>query len=82
MSYSRASKGRKYASVIGRIVENVQAGLGEVSSEENDGVRWSFTRASLTPFRPVRLVSWNMCLGSYSLYENQDETPRVDDFAR
>ena len=34
--------GRKYASVIGRIVESVQAGLEEVSGEENDGVRFFF----------------------------------------
>ncbi|KAI9458052.1 hypothetical protein HD554DRAFT_2029731 [Boletus coccyginus] len=32
-------QGRKYASVIGRIVESVQAGLEEVSGEDNDGVR-------------------------------------------
>lgn len=32
-------QGRKYASVIGRIVESVQGGLEEVSGEENDGVR-------------------------------------------
>lgn len=31
-------QGRKYATVIARIVENVQAGLEEVSGEENDGV--------------------------------------------
>jgi dynein light chain roadblock-type len=35
--------GRKYASVIGRIVESVQAGLEEVSGEENDGVRAFFS---------------------------------------
>ena len=34
--------GRKYASVIVRIVESVQAGLEEVSGEENDGVRSFF----------------------------------------
>lgn len=35
-------QGRKYASVIGRIVESVQSGLEEVSGEENDGVRRPF----------------------------------------
>jgi dynein light chain roadblock-type len=32
-------QGRKYASVIGKMVESVQAGLEEVSGSENDGVR-------------------------------------------
>jgi hypothetical protein len=32
-------QGKKYASVIGRMVESVQAGLEEVSGSENDGVR-------------------------------------------
>jgi len=36
--------GRKYASVIGRIVESVQAGLEEVSGEENDGDHIRFMR--------------------------------------
>ncbi|KAN0085625.1 hypothetical protein V8E55_006759 [Tylopilus felleus] len=37
-------QGRKYASVIGRIVENVQAGLEEVSGEENEGDHIRFMR--------------------------------------
>ncbi|KAG6370868.1 galactose oxidase [Boletus reticuloceps] len=37
-------QGRKYASVIGRIVENVQAGLEEISGEENDGDHIRFMR--------------------------------------
>lgn len=32
-------QGRKYAGVIGRIVESVQGGLEEISGEQNDGVR-------------------------------------------
>lgn len=32
-------QGKKYASVIGKMVESVQAGLEEVSGSENDGVR-------------------------------------------
>ena len=31
-------QGRKYAGVIGRIVESVQGGLEEISGEQNDGV--------------------------------------------
>jgi hypothetical protein len=31
-------QGKKYAGVIARIVENVQAGLEEISGEQNDGV--------------------------------------------
>jgi dynein light chain roadblock-type len=31
-------QGRKYAGVIGRIVENIQGGLEEISGEQNDGV--------------------------------------------
>ncbi|KAH0834643.1 hypothetical protein J3R83DRAFT_10152 [Lanmaoa asiatica] len=37
-------QGRKYASVVGRIVESVQAGLEEVSGEENDGDHIRFMR--------------------------------------
>ncbi|KAH7912771.1 hypothetical protein BJ138DRAFT_1147619 [Hygrophoropsis aurantiaca] len=37
-------QGRKYASVIGRIVESVQTGLEEVSGEENDGDHIRFMR--------------------------------------
>ncbi|KAG9311939.1 hypothetical protein JVU11DRAFT_8200 [Chiua virens] len=48
-------QGRKYASVIGRIVESVQSGLEEISGEENDG----------------RFVSpLDVCLGSHSIYED------------
>ncbi|KAF8555623.1 hypothetical protein OG21DRAFT_1410621 [Imleria badia] len=36
--------GKRYASVIGRIVESVQAGLEEVSGEENDGDHIRFMR--------------------------------------
>jgi len=36
--------GRKYASVIARIVESVQSGLEEVSGEENDGDHIRFMR--------------------------------------
>jgi len=32
-------QGKKYASVIGKMVESVQAGLEEVSGSEHDGVR-------------------------------------------
>ncbi|KAF8545948.1 hypothetical protein OG21DRAFT_1428338 [Imleria badia] len=37
-------QGKKYAGVIGRIVESVQAGLEEVSGEENDGDHIRFMR--------------------------------------
>ncbi|KAF9226029.1 hypothetical protein BS17DRAFT_794368 [Gyrodon lividus] len=37
-------QGRKYAGVIGRIVESVQGGLEEVSGEENDGDHIRFMR--------------------------------------
>ncbi|KAH7925052.1 hypothetical protein BV22DRAFT_1012040 [Leucogyrophana mollusca] len=37
-------QGRKYASVIGKIVESVQAGLEEVSGSENDGDNIRFMR--------------------------------------
>lgn len=47
-------QGRKYASMIGRIVENVQGGLEEVHAGEIDGVSpfsgWSF-RLSLSSGR-------------------------------
>ncbi|KAJ8585132.1 hypothetical protein M405DRAFT_745771 [Rhizopogon salebrosus TDB-379] len=37
-------QGRKYASVIGKMVESVQAGLEEVSGSENDGDQIRFMR--------------------------------------
>jgi len=37
-------QGKRYAGVIGRIVESVQTGLEEVSGEENDGDRIRFMR--------------------------------------
>lgn len=37
-------QGKKYASVIGRMVESVQAGLEEVSGSENDGDQIRFMR--------------------------------------
>ncbi|KIK90491.1 hypothetical protein PAXRUDRAFT_831673 [Paxillus rubicundulus Ve08.2h10] len=36
--------GKKYASVIGRIVESVQTGLEEISGEENEGDQIRFMR--------------------------------------
>ncbi|KAG1718241.1 uncharacterized protein EDB91DRAFT_1300370 [Suillus paluster] len=33
-------QGKKYANVIGKMVESVQAGLEEVSGSENDGIRF------------------------------------------
>ncbi|KAG1806970.1 uncharacterized protein BJ212DRAFT_1388427 [Suillus subaureus] len=37
-------QGKKYASVIGKMVESVQAGLEEVSGSENDGDQIRFMR--------------------------------------
>jgi dynein light chain roadblock-type len=53
--------GKKYASVIGRIVESVQTGLEEVSGEENEGVsrtthRCNFFSTSLISSR-IKYVS-------------------------
>ena len=39
-------KGKKYASVIGKIVESVQSGLEEISGGENEGVRGSLISLS------------------------------------
>jgi len=52
-------QGRKYASVIGRIVESVQAGLEEVSESENDGVRENriFCSSDLTCHSRTKFVS-------------------------
>jgi dynein light chain roadblock-type len=39
-------KGKKYAAVIGKIVESVQSGLEEINGGESDGVRllWALLR--------------------------------------
>jgi hypothetical protein len=52
-------QGKKYASVIGRMVESVQAGLEEVSGSENDGVRsdWVLSFALLICFSRTRFAS-------------------------
>lgn len=52
-------QGKKYASVIGKMVESVQAGLEEVSGSENDGVRNNdmLPDAFLTRHSRIRSVS-------------------------
>ena len=69
-------QGRKYASVIARIVETVQAGLEEISGEENDGVCGRLV---------LFIISFGSNVvfsGSYSIYEDQNETTRINDFTR
>jgi len=63
-------QGRKYASVIGKIMESVQGGLEEVygSDGDSDGVSIFFFFAGITSL-------FDFGSGRCAIYKNTDETP-------